>query len=113
MTVDELISYPNCTTPLPVYVESIKGFLSSVIGSMNEQVGITVAHLHFMAHCRRLAGLIRVACPWLEAWDQPGTSVMFFFVFLKRAEGRDSKMFSTEIWLSQKINSAQFTFHRL
>lgn len=73
---------------------------------MNEHVEITVAHLHFMAHCRRLAGLIRVACPWLEAWDQPGTSVMFFFfVFLKRAEGRDSKMFSTETWLSQKINS--------
>lgn len=104
MTVDELISYPNWTTPLPVHIESIKGFLSSVIGSMNEQVEITVAHLHFMAHCRRLAALIRVACLWLEAWDQPGTSVMFF-VFFKRAEGSDSKMFSTEIWLSQKINS--------
>lgn len=113
MTVEELIFYPNWTTPLPVHIESLKGFLSSVIGSMNEQVEITVAHLHFMAHCRRLAALIRVTCLWLEAWDQPGTSVMFFFFVFKRVEGSDSKMFYTKIRLSQKINSAQFTFHHL
>lgn len=47
----------------------------------DEQVGITVTHLHFMGCCRRLAALMQVACPWLEVWDQSGTSVMGFFCF--------------------------------
>lgn len=98
VTVDELISYPNWTTPLPVltrinqWVPLICNW--SYFVGLDEQVEITVAHLHFMAHCRRLTALIRVACLWLEAWDQPGTSVTFFsffLVFFKRAEGGDSK----------------------
>lgn len=93
VTVDELISYPNWTTPLPVHARLNQSVPPSsnwwYFGELDEQVDITVAHLHFMAHCRRLAALIRVACLWLEAWDQPGTSVMFF-VFFKRVEGVDS-----------------------
>lgn len=81
---------------------------------MNEQVEITVEHLHFMAHCRRLAALIREACLGLEAWDQPGTSVMFFFV----SSLRDPKAVILKCspqkygYLKDQL-SAQFTFHHL
>lgn len=59
---------------------------------LDEQVGITVAHLHFMARCRRLAALMRVVARlWLEVWDHSGTSVtvFFFFFFFNRVEGCD------------------------
>lgn len=107
-TVDELISYPNRTTPLPVHPRLNQSVPPSgnwrYFGGLDEQVDITVAHLHFMAHCRRLAALIRVACLWLEARG-PTRHICHVFCFLQESWGRWFYTFSTEIWLSQKINS--------